>query len=60
MKISVRLFRVYLGMVTCFRAHLCWGGGGGGGGVMGHSLVYIVSRFIVGVSVAFWTTIDMG
>ena len=28
MKISVRLFRVYLEMVTCFRARLCWGGGG--------------------------------
>ena len=26
-KISVTLFRVYLGMVTCFRARLCWGGG---------------------------------
>ena len=22
------LFRVYFGMVTCFRARLCWGGGG--------------------------------
>ena len=27
-KISVTLFRVYLGMVTCFRARLSWGGGG--------------------------------
>ena len=26
-KISVTLFRIYLGMVTCFRARLCWGGG---------------------------------
>ena len=26
-KISVALFRVYVGMVTCFGAHLCWGGG---------------------------------
>ena len=26
-KISVRVFRVYLGMVTSFRARLCWGGG---------------------------------
>ena len=26
-KISVTLFRVYFGMVTCFRARLCWGGG---------------------------------
>ena len=25
-KISVTLFRIYLGMVTCFRARLCWGG----------------------------------
>ena len=25
-KIFVRVFRVYLGMVTSFRAHLCWGG----------------------------------
>ena len=28
-EISVTLFRVYLGMVTCFGARLCWGGGGG-------------------------------
>ena len=27
-KISVTLFRLYIGMVTCFRARLCWGGGG--------------------------------
>ena len=27
-KISVKVFRVYLGMVTCFGARLCWGGGG--------------------------------
>ena len=26
-KISVTLFRLYIGMVTCFRARLCWGGG---------------------------------
>ena len=26
-KISVKVFRVYLGMVTCFGARLCWGGG---------------------------------
>ena len=29
MRISVTLFRVYVGMVTCFGARLCWGGGGG-------------------------------
>ena len=28
MEAPVTLFRVYLGMVTCFRARLCWGGGG--------------------------------
>ena len=28
-KISVKVFRVYLGMVTSFGARLCWGGGGG-------------------------------
>ena len=28
-KISVTLFRLYIGMVTCFGARLCWGGGGG-------------------------------
>ena len=27
MEVPVTLFRVYLGMVTCFRARLCWGGG---------------------------------
>ena len=27
MRISVTLFRVYVGMVTCFGAHLCWGRG---------------------------------
>ena len=27
MEARVTLFRVYLGMVTCFRARLCWGGG---------------------------------
>ena len=26
-KISVTLFKLYIGMATCFRAHLCWGGG---------------------------------
>ena len=25
--VPVTLVRVYLGMVTCFRARLCWGGG---------------------------------
>ena len=29
MEVPVTLFRVYLGMVTSFRARLCWGGGGG-------------------------------
>ena len=28
MEAPVTLFRIYLGMVTCFRARLCWGGGG--------------------------------
>ena len=28
-KISVSLFRLYIGMVTCFE-HVCAGGGGGG------------------------------
>ena len=28
MEAPVKLFRVYLGMVTCFKS-LCWGGGGG-------------------------------
>ena len=27
MEAPLTLFRVYLGMVTCFRARLCWGGG---------------------------------
>ena len=27
-EVPVTLVRVYLGMVTCFRARLCWGGGG--------------------------------
>ena len=27
MEVPVTLFRVYLGMVTCFRARLCGGGG---------------------------------
>ena len=27
-EVPVTLFRVYLGMVTCFGARLCWGGGG--------------------------------
>ena len=26
-EVRVTLVRVYLGMVTCFRARLCWGGG---------------------------------
>ena len=26
-KISVKVVRVYLGMVTCFGGRLCWGGG---------------------------------
>ena len=26
-KISVKVVRSYLGMVTCFGARLCWGGG---------------------------------
>ena len=26
--VPVTLVRAYLGMVTCFRARLCWGGGG--------------------------------
>ena len=25
-KISVTLFRLYIGMITCLRARLCWGG----------------------------------
>ena len=36
--------------------HVC----AGGGGVMWHSLYRRVSRFIVGVSVVFWTTIRCG
>ena len=28
-KISVKVFRVYLGMVTCFLEHVCDGGEGG-------------------------------
>ena len=27
-EVLVTLVRVYLGMVTCFGARLCWGGGG--------------------------------
>ena len=27
-KVLVTLVGVYLGMITCFRARLCWGGGG--------------------------------
>ena len=27
-EVPVTLVRVYLGMVTCFGARLCWGGGG--------------------------------
>ena len=29
-KISVKVVRLYLGMVTSFGARLCWGRGGGG------------------------------
>ena len=28
-EVPVTLFRLYLGMVTCFGVRLCWGGGGG-------------------------------
>ena len=28
MEVPGKVVRVYLGMVTCFRARLCWGGGG--------------------------------
>ena len=27
-EVPVTVVRVYLGMVTCFGARLCWGGGG--------------------------------
>ena len=27
-EVPVTLVSIYLGMVTCFRARLCWGGGG--------------------------------
>ena len=57
MKISVKVFRVYLGMVTCFGARLCWGGGGN---VTFHG-IYSFPRdsFIVNISMHFWATVDV-
>ena len=56
-KISVKVFSVYLGMVTCFGARLCWGGGGY---VTFHG-IYSLPRdsFIVNISMHFWATLDM-
>ena len=51
MKISVKLFRVYLGMVTSFRARLCWGGGGNVT-LHGICICFPWKSFIIGVSYA--------
>ena len=54
-KISVKLVRIYIAMVTCFRARLCWGGGGN------VTLnVYRIPRVNRGVCAAFWTTLGYG
>ena len=57
-KISVKVFRIYLGMVTCFWSTFVLGGGGGNVTFLG---IYSFPRdsFIVTVSVHFWATLDM-
>ena len=47
-KISVKIVRVYLGVVTCFfGARLCWGGGGN---VTFHGIQFPREYFIIDVS----------
>ena len=48
----VTLFRVYLGMVTCFRARLCWGRGN----VTFPGIGFPANTFISNVSMYFGAT----
>ena len=43
MEVPVTLLRVYLGMVTSFRARLCWGGGGN---VTFHGIYIVPARIL--------------
>ena len=56
-KISVKVFRVYLGMVTSFWSTFVLGGGGN---VTFHGIYsFPWDSFIVNISMHFWTTLDI-
>ena len=52
MEVPVTLVRVYLGMVTCFGARLCWGGGN----VTFPGRAFPRNPFIINISMYFGAT----